>query len=196
MADEKLPSQSIAPNHPLQTAAELAKALAWPVLAVLLLVSFWTPLHTLMNTVPQLLSSSEEVSIGGATFHLRKSFVDQAPPEVKEILGDLGPEEVQIILEVKPQDVVCFAYPPPPLEKRPYTVLINLHLFEEATPEQKKEQQSEGYPCGFGVSATPKFARVRGFMIQALSEAIQQSKMLPVSKPSTITKTGRAGAEQ
>lgn len=192
MADEELPAHGRTPNRSRYTAVELAKALAWPVIVALLLVSFWTPLHTLVDTIPQLLFRPEEFSIGGVKFHLRKSLIDQASPEEKRILNDLGPAEVELILEVKPGDVVCSGNPPTPEERQPFIVLVEHHLFEWVTKEEAKQQESQGYPCGFGVRTTPMFRRVREFMINAILEAIQQSKTLPASKPSTITKTGAA----
>ncbi|MGO9019299.1 MAG: hypothetical protein ACLQVJ_13225 [Syntrophobacteraceae bacterium] len=176
----------------MDTVVGLTKALAWPVLAATLLVCFWKPLHTLVDTVPQLLSRSEEFSIGGASFHLRKSLVDQAPNDVKAILNNLGPKEVRLILEWKPNEVVCFPDPPPPEVRQPYTELMKLHLFEAVTPEEAKRQESEGYPCGYGFTTTIKFADIREFLIAAISEAIQQSRTLPRSKPARITETGAA----
>jgi len=174
-------------------AVELVKALAWPVLVALIVVCFWTPLHKLVATLPQLLSESEELSIGGTSIRMRKSLVDQASPEMKNILYDLGPAEIRIILEVKPNDVVCYAEPPSPTEQQPYKVIVKLGLFAWVTKEEAKEQESQGYPCGFGVSTTPMFARVRDLMITAISQVIQQAKTVPESKPTTITpKTGVA----
>jgi hypothetical protein len=141
-----------------------------------------------VDIVPQLLSKSEDFSIGGATFHLRKSLVDQAPPNIKGILDALGPAEIRLILEVRSNDVVCYRDPPPSIVKQPYTDLVTLGLFKEATKEEKKEQESEGYPCGYGVGTTPQFATIRDFMIMAISDAIQQSRTLPESKPTTIKK--------
>ena len=192
MSDKELPAQGRTANGSADMAAGLAKALAWPVLAAVLVVCFWRPLHTVADTFPQLLSRSEEFSIGGASFHLRKSLVDRASPEIKTVLDDLGPEEVRLILEVKPNDIVCYANPPSDGEKQPYMVLVKLGLFAWVTKEEAKEQVSQGYPCVWGVSTTAMFGRTREFMITAISEVIQQSKALPESKPTTITKTGSA----
>ena len=186
MADEELPAHGKTPDGPRDTAVEFTKVLAWPVLTVVLLICFWSPLHTLVNILPQLLSETEEFSIGGASAHLRKSFVDQAPPDLKEILANLGPEEVRLILQVRPDDVVCYPDPPPPEQQRPYAALVRLNVFAWVTKDQAEQQKSAGYPCGYGVSTTLKFGRIRDLLIDAISEAIQQSRTLPESKSKTI----------
>ncbi len=174
----------------MNAAVELTKALAWPVLAALLLVAFWKPLHILADYVPQLLSNTEEFSIGGVRFQLHKSLVDQASPDVKRILGDLGVEEIRLILDTPPQNTICWSIRPSPEEKQfqPYASLLNLGLFREMTKEEMQQQESEHIACKYGVIPTPKFGPIRDFMIKGIVEAIQQAQALPVSKPGAKTR--------
>ena len=102
MSVEKVANEAQRTDVSHNTAAELTKAFAWPVTIVLLVICFWTPLHLAVGTVPLLLSNSEEIAIGGATFHMRKTLINQASGELKEILNNLGPGEIGIMLDVRP----------------------------------------------------------------------------------------------
>lgn len=190
MADEERRTRNETPNRSSSTTVELTKALVWPFIVVFLLVAFWKPLHILADYVPQLLSNTEEFSISGVRFQLRKSLVDQASPDVKQILGDLGVEDIRLILDTPPQNMICWPTRPSQAEKQvqPYSSLLNLGLFREMTKEEKRQQESQHIACEYGVTPTPKFGPIRDFMIKGIVEAIQQAQALPVSKPGAKTR--------
>src|SRR5579862_8766251 len=68
------------------TMIEYIKALAWPTVALVFLLSFWTPLHQIMGVLPRLLQQSESISVSGVSLKVSKNIADQVSSEDKEVL--------------------------------------------------------------------------------------------------------------
>lgn len=80
---------------------ELVKALAWPVFAFIILLSFWTPLREASRTLPGLLRRSEAITIAGLTIKLQGELRAKATPGVEQALARLRPEDIEELLNLR-----------------------------------------------------------------------------------------------
>lgn len=80
---------------------EMVKALAWPVFAFIILLSFWTPLREASRTLPGLLRRSEAITIAGLTIKLQGELRAKASPEVEQALARLSPEDIEELLNFR-----------------------------------------------------------------------------------------------
>lgn len=79
---------------------ELTKALAWPLLAGIVLASFWSPLQRTADLVPALVGRSDTITIAGLSLKIGQNLHSQASPEVRAILAHLSKAGVERVLEM------------------------------------------------------------------------------------------------
>jgi hypothetical protein len=51
---------------------ELVRAIAWPLFGIIVLISFWNPLYSTIQQLPNLVSRSENITIAGLTLEYRE----------------------------------------------------------------------------------------------------------------------------
>lgn len=83
-----------------QVVLEYIKALAWPVFAIVLLVSFWQPLQDIAKVAPGLVSQSESIQIGSVSLKVKARLAKQASEAVQTVLRRLQPEDILEILSI------------------------------------------------------------------------------------------------
>lgn len=84
-------------------ALEWVKVLIWPLLAFACLIAFWQPLKEIGELVPNMLTRSDEISIGSIKLKMTlPSSADLAantPPSVKAALAALSPGTVRYLID-------------------------------------------------------------------------------------------------
>jgi hypothetical protein len=151
---------------------ELIKAVAWPLFAIVLLISFWRPLRSAVTQLPNIISRSETLSIAGLYLKVRRSLARQPSEEVKQALSKLSPDDLKRLQNFtstwceEQYASSCRA---------DYAALVSLGLIEEVPESELKTQKDRsGTPYGFGVRITPKGKETQTLLNTLVSEFVQE----------------------
>lgn len=82
-----------------ELSVDLVKALAWPAVVGLLLLSFWNPLQKTANLLPSIIDRSDVITISGLSLKVSREMGSEAPAEVRAVLKRLSPQGVMLLLE-------------------------------------------------------------------------------------------------
>jgi hypothetical protein len=96
MSEEKSKSR-------LELNIELLKALAWPLFALIILFSFWTPLRDSAKELPRLMRDAESVSIYSFSIKVKTDLRQQTTPEVGKVLAT--PEVERVLARLSPDGI-------------------------------------------------------------------------------------------
>lgn len=100
MSEEKSEGKS---KSRLELATELVKALVWPAFALVILLSFWTPLRESVRELPKLMRDAESVSIYSFSIKVKENLRWQATPEVGKVLTT--PEVETVLARLSPDGI-------------------------------------------------------------------------------------------
>jgi hypothetical protein len=169
--------------------ADYIKVLAWPILVLLVLVSFWSPLHEVAAMLPNLVSQSESISISGVSIKVSKSIGDRASSDVREVLNKLTSNDIRELLETS-DGTVLFEKPDSPdaqaIELTVWKHFIAVGLANELSRQElaaKDDEDKKNYQSGF--RTTDLYPKVRDLAVEFTVQAISQATVV---KASTSTK--------
>ncbi|SRR5712692_2297893 len=153
---------------------DLIKALMWPVFAIVILVSFWRPLHEVATALPDLARSSESITIMGVSVRVGKRLAARASPDVREVLSKLSPTDVEFIITLGDTTEVKVdgndQSDKPRLES-----LTALGLFEKMSAQEiKAADENDQTTYWFAAKTTPRYGKVREFLIKWMSETFEE----------------------
>lgn len=77
---------------------EAFRAIAWPVVVLVIVFSMFAPLKKTIELVPELLSQSTKITIAGVSVELNQRLSDQVSPRLKRALENLSPEAIRIMI--------------------------------------------------------------------------------------------------
>lgn len=149
---------------------ELIKAVAWPLFAIVLLVSFWRPLRSAVTQLPNIISRSETLSIAGLSLKVRRSLAKQPSEEVKQALSKLSPDDLKRLQNFN--STFCEEQYAASC-RADYAALVGLGLLAEV-PESELKKDRSGTPYGFGVRITPKGKETQSVLNALVSEFVQE----------------------
>lgn len=86
-------------DHP-SGAAGLAKALAWPVVALFAFASVCTPVKTLLERAGDVLAASSKVSVGTFSVEVQKAATSAGDPELGRLIRGLSSSAIRALLGV------------------------------------------------------------------------------------------------
>lgn len=165
---------------------ELVKALAWPALVLVLIVSFWTPLHTVVGLLPSMFEKVDTITLGGVRIDLKSAIAEKTPNNVKLVLPKLTPAGIQYIIENGESGATRQTSPVLPVEQQE---LIAAGLCREMTQseldakyrEDKRKERNptlyrSGFECGDSYDATRKF------LLDLIPELVRQTTLKPDSR--------------
>jgi len=152
-----------------EISVDLIKALAWPLFAVFLLFSFWKPLHTIINELPELIQRSKTVTVAGVVLEINQDLPEPSE-EVKTALAKISPEGVQELMRLSNES--DYKNAPPSYIKVTYEELIKLGLFMEVPTENLKEDYI------YGVQVTQLGRETQEYVYKLLSEFLTQLNLL------------------
>ena len=164
------------------TFLEYVRVLAWPLFALVVLVSFWTALHDLAQVLPGLLSQSESISFKGVIFRVKKSIADQASPEVRAALNELTSSDIRELLETSGPTSVLIDNPDD--EAVPaWKHFIELGLATPLTSKELAVKSREDHKAWiFGAQTTSLYPKVHEIAVEFVIQAI--SGKTAVEEPS------------
>jgi hypothetical protein len=102
-----IPKEAFQPTPPpkqpsaLELVVQLVKAAAWPVLALVVILSIRAPLIRSANLLPKMLeqSTSAKVSAGGLSIEIQRAATAAGIPQLGELIRGLSPEAVELLLD-------------------------------------------------------------------------------------------------
>lgn len=143
----------------------IAKAIAWPLVVVVALFLFRSPIE-------RLLGQTETLNVGNLSFKRSSTLGQTAKPEVLKALEGLSESSINTLL-ARTSDTACFG---PPVEAEPtrnqHAQLIKNGLVDEisATELQSACESSKIQNPNFGVRLTEKGKDTRVFLLRVLSQ--------------------------
>lgn len=152
---------------------EFIKAVAWPLFASVVLISFWGPLRSSVSQLPNIVSRSETLSIAGLSLKIRRGLNRQPSEELKKSLSKLTPEDLKFLLNfnstrcLEEHAASC---------KADYAGLLSLGLIQEMSEAELNQriEETNGRRYGFGARITPKGKETQGFLYALISEFVQE----------------------
>jgi hypothetical protein len=94
-------------------AADVAKALAWPIVALVALVAVGGPVRTLLFRAGDVLGASSKVSVGSFSLEVQKAAAKAGDPELGELIRGLGSEAIKLLLNTGESQVTSRGMFPP-----------------------------------------------------------------------------------
>ncbi|HEV2046594.1 MAG TPA: hypothetical protein VGQ95_08350 [Chthoniobacterales bacterium] len=168
---------------------EYLKALAWPVIALIVLASFWTPLHEIGRMAPELIRQSDSITIGSVSLQLSKRVTRHMSDEVRNILPRLEPDDIRELVAydraygaaITYEDQESWTGSSKRLEK-----FVTLGLLTQMSVKDLEDDQEEKKRRDFaGYKATQLYVRVHTFLINLVPEVISE---LQLDEPGTQKK--------
>jgi hypothetical protein len=162
-----------APKSTFELIVELIRALAWPILAVLVLISFWRPLHDTAVQIPDIVGRSDTITIAGLSLKVGRALRRQASPEVQEVLARLSPEGLKRVLGLSSS--IWWDQGQEPMGQADVAELLRLGLVEEVSSAELQERNREDEKnFGYGVEITELGEQTQSFLQSVVAEFVQE----------------------
>lgn len=156
-----------------ELSVELTKALAWPLLAVVVLASFWSPLQRTADLVPALVGRSDTITIAGLSLKISQNLHSQASPEVREVLAHLSKAGVERILEMGESSYWNKDTGSRGRELNAELIKLGLEV-ELPQTELDTRNQREGRDYGYAVRRSALGEQTQAFLRSIVAEFVQQ----------------------
>jgi hypothetical protein len=157
----------------LELVVELIKALAWPLLAAVFLVSFWTPLHDTATLIPSIVNRSDTITIAGLSLKVGKALNQKATPDIELALGELSKDGVKRLLEMS--DSSWWDKGNEAIAQTENAELVKLGLATEATADELATINARDHKnYGYGVRITDLGRRTQEFLRAVIAEFIKE----------------------
>lgn len=156
-----------------ELSVELARATAWPILALIVLLAFWTPLHDTARQVPELLGRSDTITIAGLSLELSRELRYKASPDVKEALGKLSQEAIKRLLNMG--DSSWWNVGDESHGRFENGELLSLGLVEELdAADMRRQHEADQRKFGYGVAMTTLGRRTKSFLHSVVAEFVHE----------------------
>lgn len=146
---------------------ELVKATAWPVVALIVLTSFWSPLQRTAEQIPVLVNRSDSITIAGLSLKVSRDLRTKASPEVEKVVARLSRTGIEQVLSLSEKTT----WKPDSVEHaRGYTKeLRDLGLVVELQPKELAE-----VGAGYGMRPTELGRQTQVFLRSVVAEFVQE----------------------
>ena len=172
------------PKSRFELGVELVKAIAWPILAAILLISFWTPLQETASQIPIIVGRSDTITIAGLSLKIGPGLRQKASPDVQKALAQLSQEGVEKILALS----VGGSYWDKGQEangRADNGELVRLGLAEELPSDQlEKMNAAEHRNYGYAIHITALGHQTQAFLRSVVAEFVQELSR-PAAEPSS-----------
>lgn len=113
-SEKTLPSPGI---RVFEATVTLVRALAWPILLILVYLNFRGPIDQSVELIPQMLAQSSKVTIGSLAFEISRSVQATGNAQLINAVGGVSPDALKLLLSVGPSTVRTTFAPPYYTEK-------------------------------------------------------------------------------
>jgi hypothetical protein len=162
-----------APKGRFELFVELIKAASWPVIALLLLFSFWGPIHDAANLIPSIMMRSDTITIAGLSLKVSPELRERASPEVQKVLTQLSPQGLDRILQMSESSFWDIGSETNGRNENQN--LLQLGLVEEIpSAELEAHNHRENRNFGFGVRITSLGRQTQIFLRSVLSRFVNE----------------------
>jgi len=158
---------------------EGAKALAWPIVALIVLVSFWSPFQETARILPSIIGRSESISIAGLSMRVSGRLRVKATPEVEKVLSRMSRDAVDVLISLQGEAYVLSEAQQSAILR--YDELKALGLVEAVPANQLGPKPPyRTVEFAYGVRLTPLGLRTQSFLRSVIAEFVKE---LPKSQP-------------
>jgi hypothetical protein len=169
-AEGKMPD---APKSRFELFVELVKAGAWPLLAAIVLASFWGPLVRTAEEMPSIVGRSESITIAGLSLKVGAALREKVTPQIQAALAKLSGDGVAKVLAMSTGG----AYWDKGHEtqgRSDYDELLRAGLAEEAPADQLEAlNRQDGRSYGLGIRITSLGRATQSFLRSVVAEFVQ-----------------------
>lgn len=151
-----------------EISVELTKAIAWPIVSMIALISFLGPLRSTAKQLPDLVSRSGSISIGSLSIEVERGLRNQASSEVKTALSELSPNGIRELLDTT---AAYYSNPISGSIQDTYDELLSLGLIEEVSQSQLQTLNPEYV---YGIAITSLGEDTKDFLLAVIEELIQE----------------------
>jgi hypothetical protein len=159
----------------VELATDFIKAIAWPLFALIFLISFWEPFQAAANMLPDIVNRSNTITIAGLTLQINRSLKlqnQQPSSEVKQVLADISPDDINKILATSGWRVWNAQEVDGGRDE--YAKLVKLGVFREMTNQELQNRTEYAVRPVYGVVNKPLGDETRDFLIALIAEFAQQ----------------------
>lgn len=162
------------PKSRFELVVELIKALAWPLIALILLIAFWTPLRQTTDLIPSIIGRSDTITIAGLSLKVGQGLKAKATPEVQKVLAKLSRSGVERVLRMSDSSYWTRGSGLSS-DKNQGAELVKLGL-ETEVPQSELDalnlKQQTNY--GFGLRITDLGRETQAFLQSVVAEFVQE----------------------
>jgi hypothetical protein len=94
-------SDATTPKSTFELTVQLVAAVAWPFIALVVLVGFWQPLRGIAKALPDVVARSETITIASLSIEVGRGLRGKATPQVEKALAGIEPSEIPQLLNVR-----------------------------------------------------------------------------------------------
>jgi hypothetical protein len=169
------------------------KVVTWPLLTVCLIITFWGPLQAVAAVIPELLSNSEEFTVGKITVKIRgkarTETAGKATAEVIDALRGLRADDVRQILE--PSESTSYLFCGHDQTDPTIQIMKRLELNKLVTRMTPQELAQDKESCVDprpeppidGYRVTPLYESARTFLIDLLPPLLDDVGRAKAAQP-------------
>ncbi len=161
----------MATKYGVELSVEMVKAVAWPLLVLILVLCFWTSLQSAAELLPNLLSRSETITIAGLSLKISKGLSRQPSEDVKQVLSKLSAEGVRRLLNSSGASSWDVGNRGDGVAEN--AEIVKLGLAEEVAPEDLQDERGRRR-YSYGVRLTPLGKETQGFLFALIAEFTQE----------------------
>jgi len=89
------------------TFTELTKALAWPLIALIAMAVFSSPISSILLALPDILHNTKTVKFQGFELSLNEATVPQPTPEQSAVIAKMHRHDLELLLSTATLNVAC-----------------------------------------------------------------------------------------
>ncbi len=163
---------------------ELIKAVAWPLLAIVVLVAFWSPLRRTADLIPSIVGRSDTITIAGLTLKVGRGLKSKASPQVEKVLESLSKDSIAAVLGM-PEGAT---WPPNSAAsgRAQNAELIKLGLVVELPQNEIDDRNAKEHrDYVFGVRQTPLGKQTQVFLQAVVAEFVEELEREAPNKATT-----------
>lgn len=75
------------------------KVIAWPLVIIILVASFWNPIYNTIAQLPNLISSASKISVGPFTLEMERVAKAIGNESLGQLMGGLSPRAIELLIE-------------------------------------------------------------------------------------------------
>jgi hypothetical protein len=151
---------------------QLVKAVAWPLLALVAIMLFYSPIYTTLDAISRRSEEVQTIKLGQLELSIRASDLPRPSPEVAKIITSLDEQMIVQLLAIDGPVYRCFNNQ---LETNSL-YLIHKSLADKKQITLTKSKELQGCENHHSVDLTDGGKKTREFLVSLLTKQIQTGR--------------------